>query len=68
MKVLGGIFLVLLLVFLGVFVYAQCTDQTFIDAINTIINAIFGTTSNTPGDVTTPDITTPDTTTPEVTE
>ena len=64
MKVLGYIALILILICLGILIYAGCTDQTFLD----VINSIFGATPDVPADTTNPDVTTPDTTTPEVAE
>ena len=59
MKILGYVFMALILVCVGVLIYAGCTDQSFID----VLNSIFGANPDVSGDVTTPD-----TTTPEVTE
>ena len=41
MKVLGYIVMFVLLACVGVLIYAGCTDQTFID----VINSIFGVAS-----------------------
>ena len=62
MKVLGYIALILILICLGILIYAGCTDQAFID----VLNSIFGINADNVVPDTTPEV--PDTTTPEVTE
>ena len=43
MRVIGGIVIFLALVALGILIYGGCTDQSFIEAVTTIWQAITGT-------------------------
>lgn len=43
MRTLGGILLFLAMVALGILIYGNCTDQTFVEVLTSIWNAIAST-------------------------
>lgn len=44
MRIIGGVVMFLALVALGILIYGGCTDQSFVEAVKTIWQAISGAT------------------------